>query len=54
MIGLDISYQLRAGFFLDAFYQYRNKQSALPDRNQKSNYLGAGLRMNLGRFWQEF
>jgi hypothetical protein len=54
MIGLDISYQLRAGFFLDAFYQYRNKQSALPVRNQKSNYLGAGLRMNLGRFWQEF
>lgn len=54
MFGLDLSYQIKHGFFIDLFYQYRKKESAAIDRNQKNSYLGAGLRWNLGRRWSEF
>ena len=54
MLGIDVSFQIKQGFFLDAFYQYRNKVSDLNERNQKDNYLGIGLRWNLGRKWLQF
>ena len=52
--GIDVSYQLKPGFFLDAFYQIRKKTSEINDRNRQDSYVGAGLRWNLGRKWQQF
>lgn len=54
MLGFDVSYQVKHGLFLDVFYQSRNKKSALEIRNQKNKYMGAGVRWNLGRRWNEF
>lgn len=54
MIGVDISYQLKHGLFLDLFMQARNKQSELTIRDQQNTYVGAGIRWNLGRRWMEF
>jgi len=53
-LGLDISYQLKHGLFLDAFFQSRKKDSALNERDDSSVFVGGGIRMNLGRRWQEF
>lgn len=54
MIGLEISYQLKHGLFLDVFYQSRNKESALISRESQNSYIGTGIRWNLGRRWLEF
>lgn len=53
-LGLDISYELKQGLYLDLFLQSRNKDSALEALDQKSQYIGSGIRWNLGRRWQEF
>ncbi|NND33721.1 MAG: hypothetical protein HKN76_14120, partial [Saprospiraceae bacterium] len=53
-IGIDVSYQLKPGFFIDLFYQHRSKTSALPEYGRDDNYLGTGIRWNLGRRWQQF
>ena len=52
--GLDISYELKQGFFLDLFFQSRNKNSMLDELDQQSQYFGSGIRWNLGRKWQAF
>ncbi|MBK8502257.1 MAG: hypothetical protein IPL46_08640 [Saprospiraceae bacterium] len=54
MLGFDLSYQIKHGLFLDVFYQYRKEESALTIRNQKSSYIGGGIRWNLRRRWNEF
>ncbi len=54
IVGLDLSYQLRHGLFVDLFYQTRKKTSAISDLNQKTTYIGSGIRWNLRRKWHEF
>ena len=54
ILGLDVSYQLRQGFYLDFFYQMRNKESEDQNRDNKTTYIGGGVRWNLGRRWLEF
>ncbi len=54
IFGLDISYQLRHGLFIDLFLQSRRKNSVLDARDGTETYLGAGIRWNLGRRWLEF
>ncbi|MCB0685075.1 MAG: hypothetical protein KDC53_01080, partial [Saprospiraceae bacterium] len=54
MVGFDLSYQLKHGLFIDLFYQYRNKTSAITSRDLKNTYIGSGIRWNLGRRWNEF
>jgi len=54
ILGLDVSYQLRHGLFLDVFMQSRKKDSSLNLRDFSNTYLGAGIRWNLSRRWLEF
>ena len=54
VLGLDVSYEWRHGLFVDVFFQSRNKRSDLDRFKNNTNYVGAGLRWNLGRRWFEF
>ena len=45
---INISYQLFHNTFVEVHYFYRKKDSALKDRSQTTNYIGGGVRMNIG------
>ncbi|MEZ5043072.1 MAG: capsule assembly Wzi family protein [Saprospiraceae bacterium] len=52
--GLDISYQIRHNIFLDVQYFYRRKDSTLDQRDNTTQFAGAGIRMNLGKWRMDF
>lgn len=45
--GIDISYQFMHNMFAELQYFYRYKNSALDSRDEKSSYIGAGIRINI-------
>jgi hypothetical protein len=54
MLGLDVSYQLFHNVFADVHYFYRKKDSAIASRNQLTNYIGAGIRINVANRRNDF
>lgn len=55
LLGLDLSYQLRHNVFLDLQYLYRKKDSELPERDNTTSIIQAGVRINVAKqrfdFW---
>jgi hypothetical protein len=49
LLGLDLSYQLRHNVFLDLQYLYRKKDSELPERDNTTSILQAGVRINVAK-----
>ncbi len=47
LFGLDLSYQLAHNVFIDFQYFNRKKNSLLDVKNQSSNYIGGGIRINI-------
>ena len=45
--GIELSYQFMHNMFAELQYFYRSKNSALDSRDEKSHYLGAGIRINI-------
>ena len=45
--GIDLSYQFMHNMFAELQYFYRSKNSAIVSRNERSHYLGAGIRINI-------
>lgn len=54
LFGLDISYRLAHNIYLDLNYFYRNKDSARRELELRTQYLGAGVRVNLDRMRMDF
>ncbi len=54
MLGVDVSYQLFHNVFADVHYFYRKKDSAIASRNQLTNYIGAGIRVNVANRRNDF
>ena len=52
--GLEASYQIRHNIFLDLQYFYRRKNSDLAERDNTTQYVGGGLRMNIGKWRQDY
>ena len=46
---LNVSYQVFHNMFVDLDYVYRNKDNDLDVLRQETNYIGGGIRVNLGR-----
>jgi hypothetical protein len=44
-----ITYEISSGLLADLQFLYRNKTSALPERNLKTNLFQAGIRLNMTR-----
>ncbi len=49
LLGLDVSYQIFHNYFLDLNLLYRKSDSNLVTNDVDTKYIGAGLRMNIGR-----
>lgn len=49
LLGLDLSYQLRHNVFLDLQYLHRKKDSELPERNNTTSIIQAGVRINVAK-----
>ena len=49
LFGLDVSYQLAHNVFAELHYFYRNKDSEDDQLDLKTQYLSAGIRINIGR-----
>ncbi|MEL6862969.1 MAG: capsule assembly Wzi family protein [Bacteroidota bacterium] len=49
LAGLDVTYQLYHNIFIDLNVMYRRFDSDLDARDVNSRYIGAGIRMNIGR-----
>lgn len=49
VVGLDVSFQFWHNMYMDVHYFYRKKDSAENALDTTTNYIAAGLRMNLGR-----
>ena len=49
LLGLDLSYQLRHNVFLDLQYLYRKKDSELPERDNTTSIIQAGVRINVAK-----
>lgn len=47
--GLDVSYELFHNIYVDLHYFYRKKDSAENVRDNTTNYIGGGFRMNIGQ-----
>jgi len=54
LFGLDVSYRLSHNFYIDLSYFYRNKNSASDPLDLRTQYLGAGVRINLDRTRMDF
>lgn len=54
LAGLDISYQLAHNVFIDLNYFYRKKKSEDPLRSGTTQFLGGGIRINIGRQRMDF
>lgn len=52
--SLDISYQLYHNLFLDFHLLLRDRSSSLPEYTRKTNYIGGGIRMNMGQGRMEY
>ncbi len=52
--GLEASYQIRHNIFLDLQYFYRRKDSDLAERDNTTQYFGGGIRMNMGKWRQDY
>ncbi|NRB49607.1 MAG: hypothetical protein HRU41_18145 [Saprospiraceae bacterium] len=52
--GLEASYQIRHNIFLDLQYFYRRKESDLAERDNTTQYFGGGIRMNMGKWRQDY
>ena len=54
MLGIDASYQLFHNVYADLHYFYRKQNSAIASRNQLTNYIGGGIRVNIANRRNEF
>lgn len=54
LLGLDLSYQLAHNVFIDLQYFYRRKDSAENARDQKAQFISAGVRVNMGKLRMDF
>ena len=54
MLGIDASYQLFHNVYADLHYFYRKQNSAVASRNQLTNYIGGGIRVNIAIRRNEF
>jgi hypothetical protein len=54
IIGIDLSYQVFHNMYADIHYFYRKKDSADPSRNQLTNYIGTGIRVNIAHRKNDF
>lgn len=54
LVGVDISYQLWHNLFLELEYFYRKKDSDMDSRDNKTSYIGGGVRFNIGRYRLDF
>ncbi len=52
--SLDVSYQLRHNMFADLHVLARKKDSADPTRNERTFYLGGGVRINFGNYRNDY
>lgn len=55
-LGVDISYEIKQGLFVDLFYQSRTLTNEPPPLSSSTgnSYFGSGIRWNVGRRWNEF
>jgi len=54
LLGFDLSYRLAHNVFIDLQYFYRRKDSAEDARDQKSRFISAGVRVNMGKMRMDF
>lgn len=54
ILGLEVSYRVFQNAFLDLTFFQRNKKSVDTARNQKTNYIGGGFRINLDKQKHDF
>jgi hypothetical protein len=54
LLGIDLSYHLAHNVFLDLQYFYRRKDSADNARDQKAQFISAGVRVNMGKIRLDF
>jgi len=54
LFGIDLSYQLAHNVFIDLQYFSRKKDSMLDVKDQRTNYFGGGVRINIGRQRMDF
>ncbi len=50
IIGLEASYQLFHNMYIDLIYFYRNQNSEVDQYDRQTNYVGGGVRVNLGKW----
>ena len=49
LLGMDVSYQLRHNLFLELQYFYRKRDADLAELDQKTQFFGGGVRLNIDR-----
>jgi hypothetical protein len=54
LLGIDLNYRLAHNVFADLNYFYRRKDSAEDQRDQQSQFVSFGLRVNLGKLRFDF
>lgn len=54
LLGLDLTYHLNHNVFIDLQYFYRSKDSAENARDQKAQFISAGVRVNMGKLRMDF
>jgi hypothetical protein len=54
LMSLDVSYQLYHNMFADLHFLARKKDSQDPTRNERTLYLGGGLRVNFGNYRSDY
>lgn len=54
LAGLDISFMAAHNVFFDVQYFYRNKTSEDPLRNNRVQYIGGGIRVNMAKLRMDF
>jgi hypothetical protein len=54
MLSVDMSYQFFHNMYADLHYFYRKQKSDLATRNQNTNYIGGGIRINISNRRNEF
>jgi hypothetical protein len=54
LMSLDISYQLYHNVFADLHFLARKKDSEDATRNERTLYLGGGLRINFGNYRSDY
>jgi hypothetical protein len=54
LVSMDVSYQLYHNMFGDLHFMARKKDSQDPTRNQRTLYVGGGLRINFGNYRSDY